>query len=232
MKKGIRRLLFFSVVFFLCNSLSAQQVNMSVVSMPDFPDSAAYNQTFTFSVILYNDSSSSYSGPVYIVYYTDNTNVQYPDTFGTSNQVTIGPNTHDTINITGTNFSDTSVFKLGGNVVVVWPKSDGGTQIMVIDTFYTNLYITGYAGISDIELSEMNDNIYPVPASDMLFLPQNIAESSIEHVRITDMLGRTKVLLKQYSKSISVAELDNGFYFLEVKEKNNQIRIFKFIVSR
>lgn len=235
MKNIIRKLIFFSVVFFLCSCISAQIAHMSVVSMPGFPGSAVYNQTYTFQAILYCDtaSPSPYSGPVHILFYTDNTNVLFPDTFGTAaNQVTINPGEHDTVTITGVEFGDTSAFKLGGNVVVVWPVSVGGNLIETTDTFYTNVEILGYSGITDIPENDIGHNIYPVPANDKLFLPESIAEKSIEYVRIFDVLGCTKVLLKEYPKYISVSDFENGFYFLEIKEKNNQTRIFKFIVLK
>lgn len=235
MKNIIRKLIFFIVIFFICNCLSAQIAHMSVVSMPGFPDSAVFNQTYTFQAILYCDtaSSSPYSGPVHILFYTDNTNVLFPDTFGTAaNQVTINPGEHDTVTITGVEFGDTSAFKLGGNVVVVWPVSGGGTQIETIDTFYTNVEILGYAGITDITENDIDYYIYPVPANDKLFLPENISGNNIEYVRIFDVFGRTKVLLRKYPKYVPVSQFDSGFYFLEIKGKNNEVRIFKFIVSK
>jgi hypothetical protein len=227
--KKIIKLIILCIIFAQYSGIKAQSTHVSVDSIIGFPSQAYYGSTYILYVALHNYDSAYYQGNVYIVFHTDTNNVI--DTIGGSNQVNIPGDSTEYIYITGFSF-DSTVFKLGGNVVVVWPVNGSGTQIMMTDTFYTYVDILGYAGILEVERNDRNSNIFPVPASDMLFLPQNIAENSIEHVRIIDMLGRTKVLLRQYSKSISVAELENGFYFLEIKEKNNQIRIFKFIVSR
>ncbi len=231
--KKIIKLIILCIIFAQYSSIKAQGPNISVESIPGFPAQACYNQLYTsFCVFFHNNDSASYTGNIYIAFYTDTANSSIDTTsFGGPYQVSIPGNSFSSIPIDSFYF-DPSSFKMGGNVVVVWPVSGGGTQITVTDTFHTYVEILGYAGISDIAQINIDNNIFPVPASNVLFLPQNIAENSIEHVRIIDMLGRTRILLKQYPKSISVAELENGFYFLEVKEKNGHIRISKFIVSR
>lgn len=234
MKNAIRKFLFFLVSFILSGSAFAQNHSISVTAMPGFPDTALYNQIYSFSAILYCDTSSSasYTGTIYILCHTNTSNVSQPDTLGHSNQVSIDPGFYDTVTISGTNFSDTSAFKMGGNVVVVWPVSGGGNLITAPDSFYTNLTILGYSGIPDVVINNDDQNIYPVPANDEIFLPPTPGEPNIEHVRIFDVTGRTKIFIREYPKYISVAELENGLYFIEVREKNNQARIFKFIVLK
>lgn len=227
----IIKLIILCVIFTQYSGIKAQQPDISVESIMNFPAQAHYNQSYNFIVILHNNGNTDYQGSLYIAFHTDSSNAIDTGSFGDTATVDIPLGSFDSVNVGGFTF-DPQTFKLGGNVVVVWPVSNNGSQIMVTDSFYTMVEILGYAGISDITQFDVNNNIFPVPASDVLFLPQNITKNSIEHVRIIDMLGRIKVLLRQYPKSVSVAELDNGFYFLEVKEKNDQIRIFKFIVSR
>lgn len=229
--KKIIKLIILCVIFMQYSGIKAQQFDISVESIMGFPSQAHYNQSYNFIVFLHNIGNTDYQGSLYIAFHTDSSNVIDTGSFDSAVTVNIPMGSFDSVNVSGFYF-DPQTFKLGGNVVVVWPVSSNGSQIMVTDSFYTVVEILGYAGISDIYQSYVNNNIYPVPACEELFLPQNIAENSIEHVRIIDVLGRTKILLKHSSKSVSVTELDNGFYFLEVKEKNNQIKIFKFIVYR
>jgi hypothetical protein len=230
MKKAIKKLLFIPLVFLLCNSLSAQQGSLSVDTIIGFPDTAYYNDSYSFYVVLRNDDTTSmYSGAVSLACRNDST--QITDTLGTSVQVTIDSGGTDTIGMSGVDFNNTAVFKVGGNVVVIWPVNSNG-QITVADTFRTNIVILGYSGISDIELPEGNNNIFPVPANDILFLPQNIAKNSIEHVRIMDILGRQKYFSCKAATSINTSFLEQGVYFIEIKEKNKTPIVLKFMISR
>jgi hypothetical protein len=230
MKKAIKKLLLFPVVFLLCNSLSAQQGYLSVDSLVGFPSTAFYDSTYSFNVVLRNnDSTSPFSGPVYILFHTD-TNSTISDTIGGNLQVNIPADSISNLAVSGFLF-DPALFRVGGNVVVIWPVNSNG-QITAVDTFRTNIVILEYSGISDLALPEGNNNVFPVPANDMLFLPQNIAKNSIEHVRIMDMLGRQKYFSSKAATFINTSFLEQGVYFIEIKEKNKTPFVLKFIISR
>lgn len=228
--KIIKLMIILCVIFTQYSGIKAQSHNLSVESFIGFPAQAYFNQSCSFYIFLSNNDSSDYQGAISILFYTDSLNSAV-DSIGCSYTVYIPGNSFDTIWV-GTFTFDSASFKLGGNVVVVWPVSSGGTQIMVTDTFYTYVEILGYAGISDIYLNTANNNIYPVPANEVLFLPQNIAENNIEYVRIIDMLGRQKYYSDKTVTSINTSAFEPGVYFIEIKVKDKMQVVLKFIISR
>ncbi|MFH0865497.1 MAG: T9SS type A sorting domain-containing protein [Bacteroidota bacterium] len=229
--KKIIKFIILCVIFTQFSGLKAQGPNISVESFMGFPTQAYFYDTCSFSVLLKNnDDSVDFLGYICLMFHTDTLNSIH-DTIGGPFQAHIPADSFFTVTVSPFSF-EPGFFKVGGNVVVVWPVSSGGTMITVTDSFFTYVDILGYSGIFDLSPGNANTFIYPVPANEEIFLQQNITENSIEHVRIIDMLGRTRILLKGHPKSIYVAELENGFYFLEIKGENNQMRIFKFIVSR
>ncbi|MFH0865498.1 MAG: T9SS type A sorting domain-containing protein [Bacteroidota bacterium] len=229
--KTIKYILLCGVLFAHYFGVKAQVPNISVESMSGFPAQAEYNSLYSFSVMLQNNDSADYQGQLYIAFHTDSANVIDTGHFGNPVNVNIPGNSFHSITISGFYFIP-STFKLGGNVVVVWPVSTNGSQIMVTDSFYTVVEIMGYAGISDLYLCDANNYIYPVPANEVLFLPQNIVETNVEHIRIIDIPGRQKYYSDKAVTSINTTFLDQGIYFIEIKEKNKIPKIFKFIISR
>lgn len=231
MRKIINIAVTFCLLIAIYSGAKGQGANISVDSIHGFPAQALYNEPYTFTVVLHNHDSSVYQGNVQIMFHTDidSSNVTI-DTMSGPFTISIPANGFNSFTISNFHFEPNS-FKIGGNVVVVWPVS-GGTPIMVTDSFTTSAEIIGYAGIPDAGSNIFSGNIYPVPAQNEIFLPKNYAESSVEYVRIIDILGRSRLCMYHYPKSVFVAELENGFYFLEVKEKNNKIRVYKFLVSR
>jgi hypothetical protein len=229
MKKIIKIVLLLAITAQL-TELCGQSSNISIDSFIGFPAQAYYNQPFNFSIFLSNHDSTDYQGTITITYYNDSID-STTYSFGGSYSVYIQANSYDTISVDSFEF-DSASFRLGGNVVVVWPVSNNGMQIMVTDTFKTFVEILGYLGINDLLQNNSLGLIYPVPADRTIFLPQNIVENSVEYVRIIDLMGRSVFTINHYPSAISTDELENGVYFLEVKAKNKNSNVLKFIVSR
>jgi hypothetical protein len=223
------RILILCLIFSQYYGIKAQGTHVSIDSIYGLPSQAYFNSTYQLYVFLHNYDTADYQGDINIVFDTTTTNTDSSEVFGPYGATIPGDSTI-IISITGFTF-DTSVFKLGGNVVVVWPVNNNGMQIMITDTFQTNVNILGYLGISEVTQPNIGNNVFPVPASNLLFLPQNIAENNIEHVRIVDILGRQKYFSGEYTGNINVTDLSNGIYFIEIKEKNISEKVFKFIIE-
>jgi hypothetical protein len=230
MKKIIK---FFAlcVIFAQFSGVMAQGPYISVESLPGFPAQANIYQSCTFQIFLSNNDASTYQGTIYILYYTDDSLNTTHDTLAGPFTVNIPSQSFDTID--GVNFTfDSSMFKMGGNVVVVWPVSSGSTAIMFTDTFYTYVEMLGYEGIEDLIPAGYSNIIYPNPADQVIFLPVNRAENSIEYVRIIDVTGRILDTFYTCPSMISTAKFENGIYMIEIKEKNKFPEIMKFIIYR
>lgn len=229
--KTLRHILI-GLTLLIAPGLRAQN-HIVVESINGFPSQALFNEQYTtLSVVLHNLDSAGFTGDIRICFHTSDSLNSGVDSlsFGGPYLISMPGDTITEIMIATFEFSPNS-FKMGGNVVVVWPRSYNGSMIFAPDSFMTYVEITGYAGINDISVNNNTGNIYPVPADEIIYLPKNSDGEKIESVKITDMLGRTRVMLRNYPVSISVAELENGFYFFEVTEKSGKTRVTRFSVN-
>ncbi|PCI94137.1 MAG: hypothetical protein COB15_14845 [Flavobacteriales bacterium] len=103
----------------------------------------------------------------------------------------------------GSGCIDTYCDSIGENGVVF---KTGGFTINVIGT----PIITGIDNNIDLN-TEIE--IYPNPTSNQLSID---TELNISEVRIVDITGKTIITIKQKTKTINVAELVNGIYFIKV----------------
>jgi PKD repeat protein len=108
------------------------------------------------------------------------------------------------------------------------------TTYTQFDTCTTCDSVVAYrlAGIDDIILTNKTVQIYPNPANDKIFILYSFPENSLEHIRITDILGQQKYFSDKAVTTINTSFLEQGVYFIEIKEKNKSSRILKFIISR
>ena len=104
-----------------------------------------------------------------------------------------------------------------------WQPSSMKGSLMIRPVVGANYYI----GLSE-QGSAASLRLYPNPASNTLHL-----ESDIEHgqMSIYDLTGR-KVYQSDYQTQISVADLNNGLYFLHVITDDGQVINQKFIIEK
>jgi hypothetical protein len=89
----------------------------------------------------------------------------------------------------------------------------------------------GATAINENELSGQI-KIYPNPANEEINIYSNLSSVSIEQIRIIDMLGRQRYYSDKTVTSINTAFLEQGVYFIEIKEKDQPPAVLKFIISR
>jgi hypothetical protein len=83
---------------------------------------------------------------------------------------------------------------------------------------------------SDMSI-DRNDNIYPVPASNKVYLSLATGKWSNPSAFVIDAMGRVFEKKINADGSISIDEFSNGFYTLKVKDDNHE-KLFKFIIQR
>jgi len=234
MNKFFKTALFFCALSLMFLSSTAQQASLAVDTILNFPNLVVSNYQYNFTVRVRNYSSSAFSGPLKIKYRVSNANT--PDTASfnvTSPQVTLSPMGTADMAIDSFMFdSVSSPFRLGGNVVVVWPVATNGSVVFVVDTFRTFVYVSAYAGLGDQYSAGKNFKIFPIPANDRIYFEEKPAEKSFEYVRITDIVGRQRYYSKTPAISVNTEFLEEGVYLIEIKEKNRPSAVSKFIISR
>lgn len=201
------------------------QINLKVSAVLNFPDTAILNQNVPAIVVIENTSAITYQGVLSVGIATDSssgsTNLLY---FGTQ-PITILP--LDTVWLVPSNgYTFTNpLFKLGNNVVVVWPIS---TQAITIDSLKTGVYINGVLGVND-KLNEPTIKVVPNPASDFISLRD--LNNSIESVRIYSTLGNLmfeSFTTDDQQKDIDVSGFSSGLYIVQITNKNKKNTSLKF----
>jgi hypothetical protein len=94
---------------------------------------------------------------------------------------------------------------------------------------YINVQMNNYANLKSLtveDVSNLKTKIYPNPATEKLYIENNLAKNS--NYSITNLLGQEidKGLLKS---EIDISHLLNGVYVLKIVDTNNQNEIFKFV---
>lgn len=74
-------------------------------------------------------------------------------------------------------------------------------------------------------------NLFPVPANDILNIPESNI-NNIEFIKISDLLGKQRYFSDTPLKSINTSFLEEGIYFIELKEKYKTPKVLKFVISR
>jgi hypothetical protein len=81
-------------------------------------------------------------------------------------------------------------------------------------------------------ISSGNWNISPNPAQDELWIQIPFGEE-VSSLKIIDLQGRTVldgfIIIQQGNQRINVNQLKSGIYFLNIKDKNQKTRIFKWV---
>lgn len=88
--------------------------------------------------------------------------------------------------------------------------------------------------LSVAENNNSNDffSIYPNPANNEIFILYPNTKNLIEYLRITDILGQQNYYSDKAVTSINTSFLEQGVYFIEIKQKDQSPTVLKFIISR
>lgn len=198
-------------------SANAQNVSLRVDSILGIPDTVYPGQVVSYSVVIKNNGFIPYQGPLQLA--MDNGQGQIAYLYFSATPVVVLPGS--TYTVSGATVTiDSSFFRPGGNVVVVWPYTS--QLIQYTPRTFTTYVVTNMQGVQEPSLSE-TIRMYPNPANSYLAIENT--NPSIERVRIFDLKGRI-VFSEHYDKEknirLALEGLPTGLYSVEVggdKEK-------------
>ena len=198
-------------------SANAQNVSLRVDSILGIPDTVYPGQVVSYSVVIKNNGFIPYQGPLQLA--MDNGQGQIAYLYFSATPVVVLPGS--TYTVSGATVTiDSSFFRPGGNVVVVWPYTS--QLIQYTPRTFTTYVVTNMQGVQEPSLSE-TIRIYPNPANSYLAIENT--NPSIERVRIFDLKGRI-VFSEHYDKEknirLALEGLPAGLYSVEIggyKEK-------------
>lgn len=132
----------------------------------------------------------------------------------------------------GLSGSTVELFKIIGGLHT-WPGfpyGGSGTNLDInaskeIWRFFNKYTLSSLTGINEKDALSKSLSLYPNPANSVL----NFSMDNVESVMITDVLGKVVLSEKTNANSISIEKLNQGVYFLFVKNTNGSVAKAKFI---
>lgn len=202
--------------------------HLTIDALINFPDTAFYGQAYPIAIRVKNIGAVPYQGPLQIGLMADSA---FAYLFYSNNPTNvILPNDTITLYTTGSGMLgfvfDSSVFRLGNNVVVVWPYSSQGS--VLVDSLVTDVYINSTTGVKSISADD-NFRLYPNPFKDNIMF-DGVNKFDIDRVRIFTLQGVKVYDEKPLTKPIDLNRLNSGCYLMEAKLKNGQ-RFYRKIIK-
>lgn len=220
-------------VLLLATGASAQSDSLGVVAIsadyPQCPDTAYSNQAYLniqFTIHNY-DSINAFTGTLFI--YLQSDTVFPPDSISLNAGAafTILPNSDLTVAVQSAYSFSPVNYKLGSNVIVVWPVGGQGTGTIKYNPYYTCVYFQVSSGINDEQESAIS--ITPNPAQEFLEIntPSN---NYVKDVRILDAAGRLVMDKKSdVSSIIPIEKLNKGVYILQLQLMDDKLIYRRFV---
>ncbi len=122
--------------------------------------------------------------------------------------------------------------KIGGNVVVVWPKSGGGiNNIVAADSVTFNLTISDTATL--VMSRQFNNRfiVYPNPSSEYVYFKETgNEEDEIERIEVFSSSGIMEKTVVNPKQKLNLSGLASGQHSLLIYTKDKQVLRMKVVV--
>lgn len=204
---------------------SKAQAKLGVVAIYNFPKTPRLGDTANFNITIQNKGNQAYSGPFSLQYNSANDSTIFYVSSSTYS-VTLNPN--DTVLVPASIIIDPGRFKIGIDIVVVWPISNVATS----DSASVSITVLGSLGVIEKDSSlEEAVTIYPNPANHALVVNVN-AKNRVERVRIIDVFGAEIFEANtshQTNLMIQTTAYPPGVYFMELMLEDNKRLVRKFM---
>ncbi len=200
--------------------------NLQIYALVNFPDTVSTGDYIPVHVIVYNVGNTPYQGPLQIAMGAWGTTTFL---YFNNTPILILPN--DTISLVSSLgfYVDSTFFRQGNNVVVVWPYS---SQLVTYTSTIVNIWYNDLTvGIKDPQTIN-HLQAYPNPANDELMI--HSSEELIEDVRIWSVTGQL-MQINHYDGGadlkLSLQDLMAGYYTVEISSLSKHVRRLKIIVQ-
>lgn len=204
--------------------VNAQSLGIDSLSTAQYPDSSQYNSTSQILVNVLHKGGAPYSGTIYLVCSVDSGNSFLIDTVGTSvvNSFSAGDTTTISFNET---FNNLNGFKIGGNIVVIWPIAANASTL---DSLNKTVYVYNLNSLDKDPYLKNLITVYPNPASDILHVDLNAVNNTVKQVRIYNLSG--KVVSDYFNtKTIRLNNLAKGTYTVSITLSNKSVVNYQLI---
>ena len=190
------------------------------------PSTVVVGDSVKYSFDLENRGNATYSGQVAIwVLYSSGTAIQqeihdvYVDT--------LPPNGRRSF-LVG-DLVDLVKYDIGGNTILIWPKSDQA-NVPTVDSSWVTVTVEMDTGASGIE-DEMKNRValFPNPLNGNINLRYIGSLNQFEHVRITNIQGKEVFFSTHPEQAIDLTLEPKGIYFLELRFKDGLRGVYRLL---
>lgn len=225
----MKRLLLLLAATMLWIGQSKAQANIGISSFYwNGPQTVSYGDSTTYTFVVKNYGPGTVNVPITIYTGIWDSSTTFIDTISVDSsslsQTTL--NAGDSAWVTHTQVFDSSNFRVGATVVVIWPAAaNAETQNSASYTVYVE------TSMNLIEIEQPGRaNVYPNPAFDRVMIspPAGESEAFVEQVRLFDASGRL-LLIRQGKGTLDISGLVAGTYILEITQSNNARTVYRVI---
>ena len=226
MKRRLKQLIMLLALVMCTMTSKAQVPNLQIAALINFPDTVSTGDHIPVHVIVQNTGNTPYQGPLQIAMAAwGTTTFLYFNSF----PIIILPS--DTVSLVDTSgfIADSSFFRQGNNVVVVWPYSSQSITYTTttVNVWYNDLTV----GIKEPQAIE-HLQAYPNPVKDQLMI--HSSSELIEGVRIWSVTGQLMQVSRHEGEAdlqLSLQDLAPGYYTVELTSTTKHVSRLKIIVQ-
>ena len=226
----LKRIAFIVSIWLLTLQVQAQNFTTLTVTrfgvggILGFPDTIFGGTSYLINMVITNIGNMPFTNtpanPLTILMQADSSFLPY-ELAQTNSLFTLQPG--DTTSITIVDSFPQGVFKLGNNVVVVWPSKNAPLDFTA-DSTYVYTYYVGFSGVNDFDAFGLK--VYPTVFNDIIYLkPYNEQPFQFS---LCNAFGQI-VLSGHNPSALAVSHLNSGLYYLYIKQKNKVLFATKLI---
>jgi hypothetical protein len=180
------------------------------------PFRVAYGDSITYNVLIINPDSGIFSGNVYAGFTGSNSGTPANAFIGTF-QIPFGDTVETSISIEVTPAN----FKIGPEVVVVWPIFNGNDGTQLADFIFVKENISAIDEFDKLiqKIAIVNNTVYT-------------DDLSLKQVRIFDLSGRIVSDFKPEQSSFPLPPLARSLYVMQCITNDNKNLVVKFMEKR
>lgn len=195
----------------------------SALSALNIPDTVGYGSSSGYTIPV-EYLGGIYNGTVYLVAGVDSSGGLMSIDTVDSQVVSFIGNDSIFFNVNET-YDNSNGYRVGGNVVVIWPIAAGLTAL---DTFQTDVYVFPNVGINDnIDLYN-GFSIYPNPSKNYIHINKKDHKTHVKQVRILGVNGQI-IYDEKFRPKIDISNIPPGLYFLRLILEGDEKLNYKLI---
>ena len=234
LKRNLAYTLFFSLVLFFGRQekLCAQDtLNFTPNGFLGMPDTVYAGYQTQVGALIKNYSSILYHDSISIDYYIDTgaAVTTIPGVVDTNFTLNPGDSQFFLIPFTFNDHYQGGPFRIGNNVIVVWPRIFD-PNFHFSDSLRANVFVIDTStGTGPVYGNSFDVKCYPVPSSGPLYIASNISSARITKIILRDAGGQLVASSKDPSQPIDLSSLPPGMYVVEVTFDNNKTGWYKIL---